>query len=197
MYSAKKIDGKKLYELARKGIEVEREPVKITIYELETIKTPKREDDKTSEKENLDSRLETCDLGIKVACSAGTYIRTLAEDIGRKLGTGAHLAELRRTRAGEFDLSKAVTLEELEAIVRAEKLDEYLISMNKAVSHLPQVVLSEEEIMDTRNGKKLRCDADELAENQTVRMIDAAENLIAIGFYKEAEKSIQPKLVLL
>ena len=197
MYSAKKIDGKKLYELARKGIEVEREPVKITIYELETIETPKRKDGKTSEKENLDSRLETCDLGIKVACSAGTYIRTLAEDIGRKLGTGAHLAELRRTRAGEFDLSKAVTLEELEVIVRAEKLDEYLISMNKAVSHLPQVVLNEEEITDTRNGKKLRCDADEMAENQTVRMIDAAENLIAIGFYKEAEKSIQPKLVLL
>ncbi len=197
MYSAKKVAGKKLYELARKGIEVEREPVKITIYELETIKTPKREDGKTSEKENLDSRLETCDLGIKVACSAGTYIRTLAEDIGRKLGTGAHLAELRRTRAGVFDLSKAVTLEELEAIVRAEKLDEYLISMNKAVSHLPQVVLNEEEITDTRNGKKLRCDADEMAENQTVRMIDAAENLIAIGFFKEAEKSVQPKLVLL
>jgi len=197
MYSAKKVAGKKLYELARKGIEVEREPVKITIYELETIETPKREDGKTSEKENLDSRLETCDLGIKVACSAGTYIRTLAEDIGRKLGTGAHLAELRRTRAGKFDLSKAVTIAELEAIVRAEKLSDYLISMNEAVSHLPQVVLNEEEITDTRNGKKLRCDADEMAENQTVRMIDAAENLIAIGFYKEAEKSIQPKLVLL
>jgi len=197
MYSAKKVAGKKLYELARKGIEVEREPVKITIYELETIETPKREDGKTSEKENLDSRLETCDLGIKVACSAGTYIRTLAEDIGRKLGTGAHLAELRRTRAGKFDLSKAVTIAESEAIVQAEKLSDYLISMNEAVSHLPQVVLNEEEITDTRNGKKLRCDADEMAENQTVRMIDAAENLIAIGFYKEAEKSIQPKLVLL
>ena len=197
MYSAKKIDGKKLYELARKGIEVERETVKITIYELETMETPKRGDEKTSEKEDLNLGLEVCDLGIKVACSAGTYIRTLAEDIGRKLETGAHLAELRRTRAGKFDLSKAVTIAELEAIVRAEKLGDYLISMNKAVSHLPQVVLSEEEIADTRNGKKLRCDADELAENQTVRMIDAAENLIAIGFYKEAEKSIQPKLVLL
>jgi len=197
MYSAKKVAGKKLYELARKGIEIEREPVKITIYELETIETPKREDTKTSKEADLDLGLGTWDLGLKVACSAGTYIRTLAEDIGRKLGTGAHLAELRRTRAGVFDLSKAVTLEELEAIVAAGKLDDYSVSMNEAVSHLPQIVLNEKEIKDTQNGKRLRCDAGELAENQTVRMIDAAEDLIAIGFYKRAEKSIQPKLVLL
>ena len=58
------------------------------------------------------------------SCSAGTYIRTLAEDIGKKLGTGAHLAELRRTRAGKFDLSKAVTLEKLEEIVAENRLDE-------------------------------------------------------------------------
>jgi tRNA pseudouridine55 synthase len=195
MYSAKKVAGRKLYELARKGVEIEREPVKVMIYELETIE-PKRTQRRLEEGAK-DQELKSQDRSLRVVCSAGTYIRTLAEDIGRRFGTGAHLAELRRTRAGKFDLSQAVTLEELEAIVAADKLPDYLISMNKAVAHLPPVILTEKEIEDTRNGKKLRIEADELADNQTVRMIDGAENLIAIGFYKAAEKSVQPKLVLL
>ena len=138
MYSAKKIEGKKLYELARKGIEIERKPVKVSIYNLEII------NDENQAANN--SELETWNLKLKVACSAGTYIRTLAEDIGKKLETGAHLAELRRTRAGKFDISQAVTLEELEKIVLENRLDEILISMNEAVSHLPEISLSEEEI---------------------------------------------------
>jgi tRNA pseudouridine55 synthase len=194
MYSAKKVAGKKLYELARKGIEIEREPVKVTIYELETIE-PQRTQSKSEETKNQEPKTE--DRALRVVCSAGTYIRTLVQDIGVKLGTGAHLAELRRTRAGKFDLSQAVTLEELEAIVAAGKLGDYLISMNEAVAHLPPIVLSEKEIEETRNGKKLRVETDDLTDNQTARMIDAAENLIAIGFYKKAEKSVQPKLVLL
>ena len=202
MYSAKKVAGRKLYELARKGIEIEREPVKVTIYELETIQ-PQRtqrgtETETTNHKpQTINQRLKTRDRALRVVCSAGTYVRTLAEDIGRRLGTGAHLAELRRTRAGKFDLTRAITIEELEAIVVAEKLADYLISMNEAVAHLPPIVLSEKEIEDTRNGKKLRYEAGELADNQRTRMIDAAENLIAIGFYKKTEKSVQPKLVLL
>jgi tRNA pseudouridine55 synthase len=137
------------------------------------------------------------DFGLKVACSAGTYIRTLAEDIGKKLGVGAHLTELRRTRAGKFDLSKAVTIERLEEIVASGELDSYLISMNEAVSHLPPVVLSEQEIKDTQNGKKLKMETTEFADNQLIRMIDETENLAAIGFYKSREKSVQPKLVLI
>jgi tRNA pseudouridine55 synthase len=195
MYSAKKIAGKKLYELARQGVEVERNPVKVMIYELETIE-PQVTQRKT-EQETKDQKPNTADHALRVTCSAGTYIRTLAEDIGRKLGTGAHLAELRRTRAGIFELSKAVSLEKLEAIVAAENLDDYLVPMNEAVSHLRQVILSEKEIEDTRNGKRLRYGTGELAENETVRMIDAAANLIAIGLHLKQEKFIQPKLVLL
>ena len=148
MYSAKKIDGVKLYELARKGIEVERKAVKITNYELRitNYELPKTDD----------SGLRTQDFGLKVFCSAGTYIRTLAEDIGAKLEVGAHLAELRRTKAGKFDLSKAVTIEELENIVSENRLDNHLISMNEAVSHLPEIVLSEDEIRDTLHGKRLK-----------------------------------------
>jgi tRNA pseudouridine55 synthase len=181
MYSAKKVDGKKLYELARKGVEIERKPVKVKIYELRitNYELPEK------------SQITIC-----VACSAGTYIRTLAEDIGKKLETGAHLAELRRTKAGKFGIEKAVTLEKLEEIFAENRLEEVLISMNEAVSHLPQAVLSETEIKKTQNGIKLKFENGEIEENQAVRMIDTEKNLIAVGFYNESEKTVQPKIVL-
>ena len=184
MYSAKKIEGRKLYELARKGVEIERKPVKVKIYELEIIENAQR------------SALSTQRIALRVVCSAGTYIRTLAEDIGQKIGIGAHLAELRRTGAGQFDLSKAVTIEELEKTVSENKLDKVIISMNEALSHLPQIRLSEDEITKTRNGLKLRKNDFEAEDNQPVRMTDEQENLVAVGFYNEREKVIQPKIVL-
>ena len=190
MYSAKKVDGKKLYELARKGIEIERKPVKVTIYELELMENGKW---KMENKENFG--FWTLDFGLKVSCSAGTYIRTLAEDIGKKLETGAHLAELRRTKAGKFGIGKSVTLEKLEEIVKENKLGEIMISMNEAISHLPEVKLSNEEIAKTKNGIKLK--TEQIADDgRFFRMTDEKENLIAVGFYKSAERSIQPKLVL-
>ncbi len=189
MYSAKKVKGKKLYELARKGVEIEREPLKVRISKLEIL-SEKLE----STKEDLE--LETWNLKLKVACSAGTYIRTLAEDIGKKIGIGAHLAELRRTRAGKFALQKAVTLEELEETVENEKLGEILISMNDAIAHLPKVILTEKEIEKTRNGIKFIYENSEIADNQAIRMTDENENLVAIGFYNSAENYVQPKVVL-
>ena len=195
MYSAKKVDGKKLYELARKGVEIERKPVKVSIYELKIIEPQRAQ--RNTEKEIIDQKPKTEDYALRVACSAGTYVRTLAEDIGKKIGVGAHLAELRRTKAGKFDLSKAVTMEDLEEIVAAAKLNDILISMNEAVSHLPKVVLNAEQIKNTQNGKRLKSERIEIENNQAIRMIDAAENLIAIGFYLKQEKSIQPKLVLI
>jgi tRNA pseudouridine55 synthase len=195
MYSAKKVDGKKLYELARKGVEIERKPVKVSIYELKIIEPQRAQ--RNTEKEIIDQKPKTEDYALRVDCSAGTYVRTLAEDIGKKIGVGAHLAELRRTKAGKFDLSKAVTMEDLEEIVAAAKLNDILISMNEAVSHLPKVVLNAEQIKNTQNGKRLKSERIEIENNQAIRMIDAAENLIAIGFYLKQEKSIQPKLVLI
>lgn len=185
MYSAKKIEGKKLYELARKGVEIEREPVKVKIYELDLI-------DKTR-----NSKLKAQNFSVRVSCSAGTYIRTLAEDIGRRLETGAHLAELRRTKAGKFDLSRAVTLEELEKIVAENRIGEFAISMNEAVSHLPQIVLSDEEILKTRNGQKLKRENLTAKTGENVRINDAQENLLAVGIFNEPEKIIQPKIVLM
>jgi tRNA pseudouridine55 synthase len=195
MYSAKKIEGKKLYELARKGIEVERKPVKVSIHELEIIPSQSKQTD-TSDKIE-DRRPKTEDRAFRVVCSAGTYIRVLAEDIGRKLCIGAHLAALRRTRAGKFDLSKAVTLEKLEEVVSENKLDEVLISMNEAVSHLPEARLSADEINKTKNGLKLRRQLAGMGDGEFLRMTDADENLISLGFYNAPEKTIQPKIVLI
>ena len=99
MYSALKKDGKKLYELARRGEEVERKPRPITIYELELL-------DQTS----------PTDFTLRVLCSKGTYVRTLCHDIGQVLGCGGTLSSLRRTKSAGFTLANAVTLEDLNAM---------------------------------------------------------------------------------
>lgn len=103
MYSALKRDGKPLYEYARQGIELERPPRQVTIYKLELLDI-----------DGMRARL-------LVDCSKGTYIRTLAQDIGRKLGCGAHLSELRRTRVGPFDIQDSVGLEVLQAMEQPQQ----------------------------------------------------------------------------
>ena len=198
MYSAKKIAGKKLYELARKGIEVERQPVKIKIYEIEILSQKNNLEFEiwNMESETSDSGLWTLDFGLKVCCSAGTYIRTLAEDIGKRLETGAHLVALRRTRAGKFGIENAVTLEKLEELIGSGKLGKNLISPNEAVSHLPEIKLSATVTIDVKNGKKLRAVLPEMQGEEFVRLTDEAENLIAVGVYNSTEKTVQPKVVL-
>ena len=114
MFSAKKVGGKKLYELARKGIEIERKPGEIEIYQIDELGIMNNE------------------LRIRVACSAGTYIRTLANDIGQKLGTGAVLWELKRTAIGDFKVSEAVQLSQL----KQDNYSEYLIKPPAAINQL-------------------------------------------------------------
>jgi len=185
MYSAKKIEGKKLYEHARKGKTIDRKPIVVNINKLEIIGPEPPTVD------GLTLGLET--VNFRVSCSAGTYIRTLAEDIGRKVGTGAHLAELRRTRAGKFALEQSLTLEQLEQL---DDKRTALIQMEQAVSHLPKFTLSDDRIEKTKNGlSTLAIDA-KLNDGEAVQMVDNAGNLIAIGFYNEAENIIQPKVVL-
>jgi tRNA pseudouridine55 synthase len=114
MHSAKKIGGKKLYELARKGIEVEREPRFIRINHLELLNW-------TSPK-----------FTFKVQCTKGTYIRTLAFDLGKKIGPGAHLSMLRRTHSGNLNIEQGKTLEQLGAM-NSQQLKECLIPVNQVV----------------------------------------------------------------
>src|SRR6476620_7343697 len=143
MYSAKKVGGKKLYELAREGKEIERQPVDVTISTLEAAAS-------TGEATDL--------LTLTVVCSAGTYIRTLAEDIGRELGIGAHLEELRRTRAGRFTISQSHSLDALE---KSADPASALLPIVEAVSHLPELRLPADRVDRTRNGLASRYEAGE------------------------------------
>lgn len=183
MYSAKKVDGQKLYELARKGETIERKPVKVTISKLEIL----------SDIEPNALEPETWNLKLAVRCSAGTYIRTLAEDIARAAGSAAHLAELRRTAAGSFTINQAITIEEL---LQLDNPTTALIPMESAVSHLPKFTLREDRIAKTRNGMSTRTFDLECAEGEPISMMTESGEIVAIGFFNKAEKVVQPKIVL-
>jgi tRNA pseudouridine55 synthase len=180
MYSAKKIGGKKLYELARRGEEVDRRPELVNIYAIEIIG-------------GHEEAAPLSEVRIRVSCSAGTYIRTLAEDIGRRLGTAAHLCELRRTRAGKFDISQSLKLAELEGM---EKPWDALRALDEAVSHLPEVVLSDERVGRTRNGLSTSFELADGQSGDAVRMLSGTGELIAVGTYEKDEMVVQPKVVL-
>ena len=122
MYSAIKKDGQPLYKLARKGIEVERKPRSVTIYGLEL----------------LDVALP--DVRLRVHCSTGTYIRSLAHDLGEQLGCGGHITTLRRTAIGRFGIDTAVPLPDLTP----DTFTDYLMGMETAVSHFPRVEFTAE-----------------------------------------------------
>jgi tRNA pseudouridine55 synthase len=187
MYSAKKIQGRKLYELARRGIEVERAPVRITIYELEA-----RQQQGTLLRHNQD---RTVDLFIRVVCSAGTYIRTLSESIGERLGTAAHLAALRRTRAGDFKIEDAMNLDELKAKMEAgDGVADFLLPLDAALSGLPFVHLTTAEAERALHGIALRAEAG-WQGGEPVRMLDSEGHLIAVGFYDSASRSLRPRVV--
>lgn len=184
MYSAKKIDGKKLYELARKGETVERKAVAVTIHELELSEPP-------AVAGGLGQTIDTLELRVK--CSAGTYIRTLAEDIARSAGSVAHLAELRRTSAGRFTIDQAVTLEQLDAMSEPANA---ILPMELAVEHLPKFELSEDRAAKTRNGLSTRVFDTEFVGGEAIQMVDETGRLVAIGSFDPDENVIQPKVVL-
>jgi tRNA pseudouridine55 synthase len=137
MYSALKRDGTPLYELARQGIEVERTPREVTIHALEFLGW-------SGDSFELD-----------VSCSKGTYVRTLAADIGAALGCGAHLSALRRTRVGDLDVATAVTLEQIEAEA-TDRRDGLLMAPDALLAGLPAVLLDEREAARLLLGQAIR-----------------------------------------
>ncbi len=140
----------------------------------------------------------TVDLRARVVCSAGTYIRTLAEDLGKSLGIGAHLAELRRTRAGRFSIENALTLEEMAERTASASLAQALISPGDALSHLPCIELDEEQARRTVHGIDLLL-ADDAArswiQGDSIRMTSRGE-LIAIGTFDANSNTVHPAVVL-
>jgi tRNA pseudouridine55 synthase len=188
MYSAKKVGGKKLYELARQGREVERAAVRVRVSEFEIVV----DEGGSFLHPNGDG---TCDLRARVVCSAGTYVRALAESVGENLGTGAHLAALRRTRAGEFGLEHALTLEGLEKA--SEVGGEFLVPLEAALPHLPAVHLTAEDARRARHGAAVGArDAAGLEEGRHVRVYDEGGALVAIGVYDAAAGLVRPRVML-
>ena len=188
MYSAKKREGRKLYELAREGQQVAREPVRVCVHEFEAI-NPRGE----MLKDNLDG---TFDFEVRVVCSAGTYVRTLAEDFGQRLGLGAHLAELRRTRVGEFDLSKAITLTRLKSRFGEAALGTVLLSPYSALSRLPFVHLTADDARKASHGMEVKVEKVDWLDGETVRMCNTEGDLIAIGSFDAQKKRLHPRVVL-
>ena len=189
MYSAKKREGKKLYELARRGEEVDREPVRVCIHEFTAIKS-----DGQLIRDNLDG---TFDFRAHVVCSSGTYVRTLAEDFGKRLSVGAHLAELRRTRVGEFAVEKAVTLDGLKTSFAEEALGEVVVTPNAALSKLPFLHLSAQDVRNVSHGMEVRVEGTGWTDGENVKMCDAHEQLIAIGHYDAGAQVLHPRVVLI
>lgn len=145
MYSALKREGRPLYELARQGIEIEREARPVTIYELKLLSFTE------------DS------LTLDVTCSKGTYIRVLGEDIGEALGCGGHLTKLHRTQTGHFELIPSYTLEYLETLTSPER-DALLLPVYAPVEHLPRVQLPEGREKYFCNGQESNIEHDAAAE---------------------------------
>jgi tRNA pseudouridine55 synthase len=133
MFSAVKQSGRPLYVLARQGLEVARAPRPVTIYALDLL------------------AYEPPDLELRIDCSSGTYVRALAHDLGQALGTGAHLAALRRTAVGRFQVDDAVPLDDLTA----ENLADHLRPAAEAVAHLPRLALPDEQIADLVQGRAI------------------------------------------
>jgi len=179
MYSAKKVGGVRLHEMARRGEEVERQPIEIEIKELDL-------------QEHAES-MRAQEFSFRVVCTSGTYVRTLAEDIGKRLGVGAHLTALRRTRAGSCRLSEAVTLEKLSELIDQDRLAEVLISMADAVE-LTEVILSEEECKAIAHGRSIprteSSDAGTLA-----KLCNSERNLLAIAEFDAGKSIWQPRAV--
>jgi tRNA pseudouridine55 synthase len=142
MYSAVKVKGKKLYEYARAGIEVERPSRIITISELVLLSDIKNENNLTT-------------FRFRVTCSKGTYVRTLAVMIGEKLGYPAHMSHLIRTKSGEFDLQQCLTFEEVEEAIENGRVQESLLSIGEALKDLPKLIIHDTLIEKVKNGAVL------------------------------------------
>ena len=192
MYSAKKIQGRKLYELARRGEEIERAAVRVSVREFELVAG----ETGAFVRQNEDG---TCHARARVVCSAGTYVRVLAESLGERLGVGAHLAELRRTRAGAFRVAESVTLECLQELAEAGRAGQVLVTMNAALPAMPSMHLTAGGKRQVSNGAEVPAPQDAAGrwlDGAPMRMLGAAGELLAVGVYDARRGTVKPRVGL-
>jgi tRNA pseudouridine55 synthase len=182
MFSALKHKGKPLYKLARKGIEIERKPREVHI---EYIKL-------------LDISLPY--VTFKTLCSKGTYIRTLCDDIGRKLGTGAHLYELERTGIGPYRIDESLSFNELESIIQGEQINKGIYTMDEALSWLPEFKIKDILLKQVVHGNPIKLNnrtdfSDNLKSAAGIRIKSHDGALLAIGSFSAVKNMIKMDIV--
>ena len=160
IYSAIKVEGKKLYEYARKGQQVEIKPRKITIYDIKSLKINK----------------ESSEIQFEVSCSKGTYIRSLCEDIAKKMGTVGYMKELQRTRVGTFTIEQSILMEDLTK----ETIERHIITIENLFKDLEDIELNERKLQLFLNGVKLSLDLEDGIYN-----IYSNQQFIGIGVVKD------------
>ncbi len=167
MYSALKVDGKRLHELARSGVEIERERRPIEVFEIKAL------------------RMDGAQLTFEVTCSRGTYIRSICHDIGAKHGSGGCLQALTRTALGPFDLADSVLLEDVQGRAAEKRLGEILVSPAEALTHLPAIYVRPRAEVRVLNGATIRLEdvqeTVDLPRDTRVRMLSEPGELLAVG----------------
>lgn len=182
MYSALSKNGVRLYELARRGEEVERQARPVTIYRLELTE--------------FDGQTQECTLN--VLCSKGTYIRSLADDLGRMLGCGAVMSGLRRTYAAGFSLEDCVTLDALSELAQQGKLSQCMIPLERALAAYPSLSVTQAQAVRFANGGALDADRLRFAEKRDglFRVYSPDERFLGLGELLPEERELKVRRVL-
>lgn len=175
MFSAVKVDGKRLYELAREGKTVERKAREVTIHEIKLL--------------GSELSIDQPEFTFSVVCSKGTYIRTLCVDIGKALGLPAAMAKLTRTMSGGITSEGCLTLEKIEELMLQGKLESYLIPADEAISHMEKASVSQSSALQALRGQKLPLSQVILASkewkpNELVRLYDSSDSEVFLGIFQ-------------
>ena len=181
MYSALKVNGKKLYELAREGKVIERKPRQVVIYDI-VIKNINMQDK---------------EVAFSVSCSKGTYIRTLCHDIGERLGCGGCMKTLIRTKAGMFEIADSITLEQVADMQKKETLAEKILAVDAVFSEKEKIVVAEQAITLLQNGNPLKEQNLQeippiLADAMQFRVYDDKNIFRAVYEYRQKDKKFWP-----
>lgn len=187
MYSALKVGGRKLYDIAREGKTIEREARDIYIFDI------------------FDISIEDNDVFFRVICSKGTYIRTLCHDIGEKLGCGAHMTSLIRERSGNFDIQNSLKINELDSLILNNELENKIIGVDQVFLDYPKIIVNEASNKWLYNGSKLMehnmSEKTVLSSGHLYRIYDSMEHFIGIYFaiYLEDENEwiLKPKTLFI
>ncbi|MBO7452991.1 MAG: tRNA pseudouridine(55) synthase TruB [Clostridiales bacterium] len=182
-YSAKKINGKKAYELARQGVEVELKPHKVKITKIDILKIELVDD--------------TFEVEFEVYCSKGTYIRTICDDIGKELGFGAYAKSLRRIMTGQFSVEYAYTEDDIKKMCEAGDMS-FIKNASSIVSFMPELKLNEKQAAMVKNGKKLDArpfsDVTSKYQEDTLYRATFNDELIAVVYVSEEDGKMRIRI---